>query len=171
MFHFTICAANSAVFDEASKNKELSGMGTTVVAVMVVRGVAVIAHVGDSRAYVFSDEITPVTKDHSLVQFLVDSGKITEEEAKIHPERNIITRAVGILSFVDVDFEIIDIDQNKNILICTDGLNGSVEDNKILEVIKEFGENSPEELIKTAIELGSRDNITAVVLFADGWGE
>ena len=170
LLNSAICAANSAVFDESQKNNELRGMGTTVVAVMIVRGVAVIAHVGDSRAYVFGDDIKPVTKDHSLVQFLVDSGKITEEEAKVHPDRNIITRAVGILSFVDVDFDIVDVDENNNILICTDGLNGAVEDDKILDVIKEFGEDSADALIETAIISGSRDNITAVLLLSDNQG-
>ncbi len=167
LLNSAICAANASIFDEAQKDKTLSGMGTTVVAVMVIRGIAVIAHVGDSRAYLFGEDIKLLTKDHSLVQFLVDSGKITEDEAKIHPDRNIITRAVGILSFVDVDFDIIDVDENSSILVCTDGLNGAVEDDRILEVIKEYGENSPKKLIETAISSGGRDNITAVLLFAN----
>lgn len=171
LLNSAICAANAAIFDESQKDKTLSGMGTTVVAVMVIRGVAVIAHVGDSRAYLFGDDINLITKDHSLVQFLVDSGKITEAEAKVHPDRNIITRAVGILSFVDVDFDIADVNENSNILVCTDGLNGCVEDNKILDIIKENGENSPKKLIETAIASGGRDNITAVLLFADKQGE
>ena len=127
-----------------------------------------VANVGDSRLYLIRDDIRQITKDHSLVQFLVDSGKITEDEAKIHPDRNIITRAVGILSFVDVDFDIVDVNENDNILICTDGLNGAVEDIKILEVINEYGENSPEKLIEAAISAGGRDNITAVVLYNQG---
>ena len=171
LLNSAICAANSAVFDEAQKNKEYSGMGTTVVAVMVIKDIAVVAHVGDSRAYIFNDNITPITKDHSLVQHLLDTGKITEEEAKNHPDRNIITRAVGVLSFVDVDFEYVDVKENDNILICTDGLNGVVEDDEILDVIKKSGENSAEKLIKAAIESGSRDNITAVLLLADNQGE
>ena len=127
LLNSAICAANSAVFDEAQKNRELNGMGTTVVAAIVIKGVAVIAHVGDSRAYLLNDGISCVTKDHSLVQFMVDTGKITQEDAKTHPDRNIITRAVGILSFVDVDFEFIDIEDGNSILLCTDGLNGCVE--------------------------------------------
>lgn len=167
LLNSAICAANASVFDEAQKDKTLSGMGTTVVAVMVIRGIAVIAHVGDSRAYLVRDDIKLVTKDHSLVQYLVDSGKITEDEAKVHPDRNVITRAVGILSFVDVDFDIVDVDEN-SILVCTDGLSGSVENNKILDVIKEFGESSADVLIETAIKSGSRDNITAVLLYNQG---
>ncbi len=171
LLNSAICAANSAVFSEAQKNRELSGMGTTVVAVMVVNGIAVTAHVGDSRAYIFNDTIELVTKDHSLVQYLYDTGKITEEEAKVHPERNIITRAVGILSFVDVDFDLIDIGKEKSILICTDGLSGSLEADEMLEIIKENADSSAEKLVEKAIEAGSRDNITAVLLFADSQGE
>ena len=167
LLNSAICTANAAVFDEAQKDKTLSGMGTTVVAVMVIRGIAVIAHVGDSRAYLVGDDVKLVTKDHSLVQYLVDSGKITEDEAKVHPDRNVITRAVGILSFVDVDFDIVDVDEN-SILVCTDGLSGSVEGSKILEVIKEFGEASADALIEMAIKSGSRDNITAVLLYNQG---
>ncbi len=171
LLNSAICAANSSVFSEAGKNREYSGMGTTVVAVMVVRGIAVIAHVGDSRAYIYDEAVSFVTKDHSLVQFMVDTGKITADEAKNHPDRNIITRAVGILNFVDVEFDVVDVDSSKSILICTDGLNGSVEDDEIIEVIKESGDCSAEKLVETAIKCGSRDNITAVLLVADSQGE
>ncbi len=171
LLNSAICAANSAVFTEAQNDRELSGMGTTVVAVIIISGMAVIAHVGDSRAYVFDDTISLVTKDHSLVQYLLDTGKITEEEAKVHPDRNIITRAVGILSFVDVEFDIVEIGNQKSILICTDGLSGSLEPEEMLEVIKNNADSSAENLVQMAIEAGSRDNITAVLLFADSQGE
>ena len=104
-----INAANSAVFKEAQENIELKGMGTTVVAVLVLGSIAVVAHVGDSRAYLINDEINQITKDHSFVQLLIDTGKITEEEAKVHPDRNVITRAVGIEHVVDVEIDIVDI--------------------------------------------------------------
>lgn len=170
LLNSAICAANSAVFDEAQKNKELSGMGTTVIAVMVIRGIAVIAHVGDSRAYLLNDTIKLLTKDHSLVQFLVDTGKISEDEAKVHPDRNIITRAVGILSFVDVDFDIVDIDDADSLLLCTDGLNGAVEDDVIFTTLKsvDIGVSPVDALISIAIDSGSRDNITAVLLYNQG---
>ena len=171
LLNSAICAANAAVFSEGQKNREFSGMGTTVVAVMVVKGFAVIAHVGDSRAYIYDDNIGLITKDHSLVQYLMDTGKITEEEAKVHPDRNIITRAVGILSFVDVDFDLIELDDNKNILICTDGLCGSLSDNEMLNIIKEYGDSSTEKLVEMAINAGSRDNITVVLMVADSQGE
>ena len=171
LLNSAISAANSAVFTEAQNNREYSGMGTTIVAVMVIKGMAVIAHVGDSRAYVFNDDISLITKDHSLVQYLCDTGKITEEEAKVHPDKNIITRAVGILSFVDVDFDIIELGNDGNVLICTDGLSGVLESDKMLNIIKENADSSAEKLVEGAINAGSLDNITAVVLFADSQGE
>lgn len=171
LLNSAICAANSAVFSEAQSNREYGGMGTTVVAVMIIRGMAVIAHVGDSRAYVFSDDIELITKDHSLVQYLCDTGKITELEAQNHPDRNIITRAVGILSFVDVEFDLTEVGNEKNLLLCTDGLSGSVGADDMFNIIKENAGSSAEKLVEKAIEAGSRDNITAVLLFADVQGE
>ena len=166
-----INAANSAVFKEAQENIELKGMGTTVVAVLVLGSIAVIAHVGDSRAYLINDEINQITKDHSFVQLLIDTGKITEEEAKVHPDRNVITRAVGIEHVVDVEIDIVDINDNDKLLICTDGLNGYVPDADILKIIKEYGDSSTEKLVKTANDAGGRDNVTVVMLVEDVQGE
>lgn len=160
-----INAANSAVFKEAQENYELKGMGTTVVVVLVLNNIAVIAHVGDSRAYILNQEsIKPVTKDHSFVQLLVDTGKITEEEAKVHPDRNVITRAVGIEHVVDVEFDVVDINENEKLLICTDGLNGYVEDVDILKTVNEYGDSSAEKLVETANNSGGRDNVTVVIV-------
>lgn len=166
-----INAANSAVFKEAQENIELKGMGTTVVAVLVLGSIAVVAHVGDSRAYLINDEINQITKDHSYVQLLIDTGKITEEEAKVHPDRNVITRAVGIEHVVDVEIDIVDINDNDKLLICTDGLNGYVPDADILKIIKEYGDSSTEKLVETANNAGGRDNVTVVILTADVQGE
>lgn len=171
LLNSAVCAANSAVFEAASQNRELSGMGTTVVAAVVVGKIVVVAHVGDSRAYLYGSAIKPITKDHSLVQVMVDSGKITEDEAKNHPDRNIITRAVGILSFVDVEFDVVDIGSGESILLCTDGLNGCVEDADIFETVKEYGDSSAEKLVEKAMASGGRDNITVVLLVADNQGE
>lgn len=160
-----INAANSAVFKESQDSYVYKGMGTTVVAVLILNNIAVIAHVGDSRAYIVNDEsIKAVTKDHSFVQLLIDTGKITEEEAKVHPDRNIITRAVGIEHTVDVELDIIDIVDNESLLICTDGLNGYVEDLEILKVINEYGDSSTEKLVETANNAGGRDNVTIVII-------
>lgn len=165
-----INAANSAVFKESQENSELKGMGTTVVAVLVLGNIAVIAHVGDSRAYLINNEIKPITKDHSFVQLLIDTGKITEAEAEFHPDRNVITRAVGIEHVVDVEVDIIDINNNDKLLVCTDGLNGYVPAAEILKVINEYGDSSTEKLVETANDAGGRDNVT-VVIVADVQGE
>ena len=166
-----INAANSAVFKEAQENIELKGMGTTVVAVLVLGNIAVVAHVGDSRAYLINDGINAITKDHSFVQLLIDSGKITEEEAKVHPDRNVITRAVGIEHVVDVEIDIADINDNDKLLICTDGLNGYVPDADILKIIDEYGDSSTEKLVETANNAGGRDNVTVVIIADEVQGE
>lgn len=166
-----INAANLEIFEESVKNTQLRGMGTTIVAVMVLGKMAVVAHVGDSRAYMLNNEIKRITKDHSLVQLLLDTGKITEEMAKVHPERNVITRAIGSENFVDTEIDVVDIKENSTILICTDGLNGYVDDSVILETVNKCGDLSAEKLVETANQAGGRDNVTVVLLVADVQGE
>ena len=166
-----INAANSYVFDESLKDRELKGMGTTIVAVVIVNNIAVVAHVGDSRAYIVNDTIKQITKDHSYVQLLVDNGKITLEEAENHPDKNIITRAIGIEGFVDVDIDIVDIKNEDILLLCTDGLNGYVRDDDILKTVKEYGDSSTEKLVETANLNGGHDNITVVLISSDNQGE
>lgn len=166
-----INAANSYVFDESLKDRELKGMGTTIVAVVIVNNIAVVAHVGDSRAYIVNDTIKQITKDHSYVQLLVDNGKITLEEAEKHPDKNIITRAIGIEGFVDVDVDIVDIKDEDILLLCTDGLNGYVRDDDILKTVKEYGDSSTEKLVETANLNGGHDNITVVLISSDNQGE
>ena len=159
-----INAANSVVFKQSQESYELKGMGTTVVAVLVLGSIGIVAHVGDSRAYLLNNEIKPITKDHSFVQLLIDTGKITEEEAKVHPDRNVITRAVGIEHVVDVEIDIVDINNNDKLLICTDGLNGYVSDADILDIVNEYGDSSTEKLVETANYAGGRDNVTVVIV-------
>ncbi len=166
-----ISAANSAVFKEANDRAGLKGMGTTVVAVVVTDSIAVIAHVGDSRAYILNDEIKQLTKDHSFVQLLIDTGKITEEQAKTHPDRNVITRAVGIEHVVDVEIDVADINETDKLLICTDGLNGYVDDAEILYTVKQYGDSSTEKLVDAANNAGGRDNVTVVMMTAEIQGE
>ena len=161
-----ITAANSDVYDMAMKDESLSGMGTTVVAAIVINGMAYIAHAGDSRAYVIGDNsITQVTRDHSIVQSMIENGEITEEEAKTHPNRNVITRALGVTEKIDIDYNEIQLDTDQSLLICTDGLTNFVENKQILEII---GNNKfyeyPEKLIEKANENGGGDNITVVMM-------
>lgn len=166
-----INAANSYVFDESLKDRDLKGMGTTIVAVVIVNNIAVVAHVGDSRAYIINNTIKQITKDHSFVQLLVDNGRITPEEAENHPDKNIITRAIGIEGFVDVDVDIVDIKDEDILLLCTDGLNGYVKDDDIFKTVKEYGDSSTEKLVETANLNGGHDNITVVLISSDNQGE
>lgn len=159
-------SANAVVFDTASKNESLFGMGTTVVAVLFNIDRVYIASVGDSRAYIISDGIVQITKDHSVVQGMVDRGEITKEEARFHPQKNVITRALGVGNEIYVDFFQEEIDkENDIVLICTDGLTNFVSDSDILDLSKSFSKYEiADELVKTANANGGGDNVTVVTL-------
>ncbi len=160
-----ITASNIKVFEAANKNKDYLGMGTTVVAVVILNGFAAIAHIGDSRAYLISDDIKQITKDHSVVQYLIDVGRITPEQAKTHPDRNVITRAVGVTAEIDVDVDIVPINSGETILICTDGLYEYISDSEMFEIIKNSNEAEPAKLLlDMANEAGGKDNITVVTV-------
>lgn len=160
-----ITAANIKVFETASENKEYFGMGTTVVAVVILNGFAVVAHVGDSRAYFINNDIRQITRDHSVVQYLIDTGRITKEAAKTHPDRNVITRAVGVNIDVDIDVDIIPINEGEIILICSDGLYEYVSENEMFDMIKNPDEDEPaKKLLEMANEAGGKDNITVVTV-------
>lgn len=163
LLNSAISAANSIVYERSNDDFELKGMGTTIVAAIIIDSIAVIAHVGDSRAYIINDSITSVTKDHSLVQLLLDTGKITPAMAKVHPERNVITRAIGAVNFVDVEIDIVDLAQDDILLLCTDGLNGYVEDEDILKIVKENGFECADKLIEAANNAGGHDNVTVAL--------
>lgn len=167
-----VIAANTVVFERAQSEPQYRGMGTTVVAVIVLKSIAVIAHVGDSRAYLLrGGNSSQLTKDHSLVQLMIDNGKITPEEADVHPDKNIITRAVGVVNFVDVEFDVSDINDGDKLLICTDGLSGSVSGEEMINTIKEYSDSSAEKLVEKALLNGSKDNITVVLMSAENQGE
>ena len=160
-----ITAANIKVFETANENKEYFGMGTTVVAVVILNGFAAVAHVGDSRAYFINDDIRQITRDHSVVQYLIDTGRITKEAAKTHPDRNVITRAVGVNPEVDVDVDIIPINEGETILICSDGLYEYVSEKEMFDMIKNPDEDEPaKKLLEMANEAGGKDNITVVTV-------
>ena len=160
-----ITASNIKVFETASENKEYLGMGTTVVAVVILNGFAAVAHVGDSRAYFINDEIKQITRDHSVVQYLIDMGRITKEAARTHPDRNVITRAVGVSPEVDIDVDIIPINEGETILICSDGLYEYISENDMLDMIKNPDEDEPaKKLLEMANEAGGKDNITVVTV-------
>lgn len=161
-----ITAANMAVFDKSQQETDLAGMGTTVVVCVILDGKAHISHVGDSRAYVFSPlRIRQITRDHSYVQRLIEDGKLTEEEARTYPHRNIITRALGVEERLLVDYNEVTLAPEDAILICTDGLSGSVEEGEMLEVIRQSNVyECPDRLVRLANEKGGADNVTVVIL-------
>ena len=161
-----ITAANIEVYDMAYSRPDLKGMGTTVVAVVVRDNVAHIAHAGDSRAYLVNkDGVEQITVDHSLVQNLVDRGEVTKEEAEHHPNKNVITRALGVDKRIDVDFSEIDMQENETLVLCTDGLSNCVNNSEMAEDIKDGQYYAfADRLVKRANKNGGNDNITVVAI-------
>ena len=162
--------ANQRIHDHSRADSSHHGMGTTVTAAYVTEDDVVIAHVGDSRAYLLRDgELTRLTRDHSLVGELVDRGKLTEEEAEIHPQRSVITRALGPEREVQVDTERIAARPGDVFLLCSDGLTSMVREPGLKPVLTEAPtlEEAGRRLIAAANEAGGRDNIT-VILFRLG---
>lgn len=161
-----ISICNRRIFDVSNSDEALSGMGTTITACLIVKDKCVVANVGDSRCYVLqNNELIQVTKDHSLVQQLVDNGTITEAEAYSHPNKNIITRALGTNENVDVDTFSIDINKTKKILLCTDGLSNVVKPTEMLDMINKYdNQKACEELVELSKAKGGRDNISVIVI-------
>lgn len=164
-----VSCANKAVFGAANENPELSGMGTTLVALLITKSLSYWVNVGDSRMYKISENsIEQLTHDHSYVQYLVDIGKITPDEARQSTNRNIITKAVGAESEIEPDIESVDMEgeQDTYFLLCSDGLTNMVSDKDIADIV--FGEGEAEEkvnsLISAANTNGGADNITVVLL-------
>lgn len=158
--------ANESVYKTACEQPDLSGMGTTLVAAVIMGDTANIVHVGDSRAYLVGDgKITRLTNDHSVVQQLVELGQITEEEAKVHPEKNMITRAVGVKEDVEPESTTCKLHKNEAILLCTDGLTNMVDDSEILQITQDNAiEDATEQLLDLAKTRGGTDNITVVII-------
>ncbi len=159
-----VSQANEAVYRRSLQEPEYSGMGTTAVVAVVLDGKGYVVHVGDSRAYRFkAGELNQITKDHSLVQSLVDQGKITQEQAKNHPQKNMITRAVGVTGKVDIDFVSLGDLGSGSILLCSDGLSGLCEQSEMEEILLQTPPNQVcETLVEQANRNGGFDNITVV---------
>ncbi len=165
-----IRGANEELYQMSRNDPELAGMGTTLVLAIVVKNDVFVANVGDSRAYLFYDNIVQqISVDHSAVQELVDSGKISPEEARMHPNKNIITRALGVDSMVDFDHYTYNIFAHDRVLLCSDGLSNYCTDDVLLDIVQK--DVSPteitEKLIAYANDAGGRDNITAVLIQQD----
>lgn len=158
--------ANEQLRKRAREDKALSGMGTTIVAATCIGRYLEVANVGDSRLYVISDEIRQITEDHSLVEEMVRMGGLDKEAARNHPDKNIITRAVGARRDVEVDFFNVELQTGDLVLLCSDGLTNMVDDEMICRILKGDGnlEDRVEELMKTANENGGKDNISVIVI-------
>lgn len=161
-----ISAANVDIFDMAMADPELRGMGTTVVAAIQTGETLYLAHVGDSRAYLADqEELRQITRDHSIVQAMVERGQLTQEEARNHPRKHFITRALGVEDTVVCDFAELTLSAGQRVLICTDGLTNMVDTEEIYRLIwSADAPEVPDLLIHAANMAGGSDNITAVVM-------
>ncbi|MBE7010593.1 MAG: Stp1/IreP family PP2C-type Ser/Thr phosphatase [Ruminococcaceae bacterium] len=164
--------ANRMIYEKSVSEIGCDGMGTTITLCLVFGNYAMIAHVGDSRAYMLrGGALHQITTDHSLVQELLRKGQITPEEAEKHPQKNVITRALGTDTDVDIDIYEFSVCSGDCILLCSDGLSNMLSDNEIKEALmheKEKSENAlAEGLIDLANQKGGYDNITAVILKKD----
>ncbi len=158
-------AANIRVFDKSRESKELNGMGTTVVAVLIIGNTAYFTHAGDSRAYSLSNgEFTQITRDHSIVQSMIENGKLTPDEARFHPRKNVITRALGVEETITPELNVYDLCEGDKLLLCTDGLTNFVDSDTIVSVLESDAEPKAEALVDVANKNGGGDNITAVVI-------
>lgn len=160
--------ANKAVFNKANSDNDYRGMGTTITLAHIDEsGKLTLGHVGDSRAYVLrGDRFVQVSQDHSVVAALIESGTITPAQAEIHPQKSVITRALGIDPLVQIDLSEVELELNDRILLCSDGLTSMVDESNIQRILD--SETNPKdcvnELIKTANEAGGKDNITALII-------
>lgn len=162
-----ITTANCIVYDRGMTDKKLEGMGTTIVAAIIKDGEACIAHVGDSRVYhiVNKNEIQLVTKDHSLVQEMLDLGEITPLEFEHHPRKNIITRAIGVDEKIEIEFNTVKFSEGDAFILCSDGLSGQIQKDEMLRLFCECDFNLlADHYIEIANDNGGVDNITVVVM-------
>lgn len=167
VFEQAVAAANERVYEASLCDPALNGMGTTIVATVVYEDTAYIVNVGDSRLYAYRDTFRQVTVDHSLVEEMVQSGKIQKEEMRTHPNKNIITRALGTNHKVKADCFEIDLDKGDVLLLCSDGLSNMLEDDSIEAIIKEHLDDmkmAGERLVEAANEAGGKDNISVILI-------
>ena len=161
-----VTAANAYIYQRSRENSNLSGMGTTLVLATCIGNEAIVANIGDSRLYLVNDAMTQITRDHSLVEEMVTLGGIDREMARNHPDKNIITRAVGVKEKVAADFFEVDLTKGDKLLLCSDGLTNMLRDEEIYQIIqnnKEL-EQAAKALIDAANENGGRDNIAVVLV-------
>ncbi len=162
--------ANKTVLDTAKSDNRYDSMGTTAVCALPENDKVYIANVGDSRCYMFSDfKCEQISVDHSYVQEMVDKGVLTPEEARIHPNKNLVTRAIGVDRFINVDVFVHTWKKGDRLLLASDGLTGMVDDEKLTEIIcnAKSAKDGVEALVKAANDAGGKDNITSVLIIND----
>lgn len=161
-----IKAANMATWKQAQERPECKGMGTTVVACTCLEDDLLVANVGDSRAYICSDVIQQISVDHSLVEEMVQMGGLDRNKARNHPDKNIITRAVGARSYVDIDLFRVALEPGDTVMLCSDGMTNMVDDDTIRDVIASMDplEDCANKLVKMANDAGGRDNISVILV-------
>lgn len=157
---------NAGLLALAEQNPQLKGMGTTFVGATIVQDCLYVANVGDSRLYIVNQEIVQVTKDHSLVQEMVRMGEMNPAQARIHPDKNIITRAVGAVREIKADFFEVNIRQGDRILLCSDGLTNMLEDREIRRIMcsRRDSVGIVEQLVGAANQNGGKDNISVIII-------
>ena len=164
--------AHRAVWAHVDENPGTSGMGTTAVCALVGDGDVHLANIGDSRAYVISrDEIRRVTKDHSYVQTLIDDGQITEEESRTHPQKNVITKAIGAAHAAEPDTMRLTLDADEHLLLCCDGVMAHLTDEDIKDAVladRDDPQAACQKIVDTANARGGTDNISLIILGAKG---
>lgn len=162
-----MAAANIEIFDRAKAQPQYEGMGTTVVAVIVCGKDAYISHVGDSRLYLYRDNtLRQITRDHSVVQEMIESGQLTEEQARTHPRKHFITRALGVSAMEEGEYDEIELEPNDMLLLCTDGLTNMVDDASLTDLLA--NDANIDILVQSALDGGGTDNITTVLLELNG---
>ena len=157
--------ANRRVYEKSREDENLAGMGTTVVVAVIEGRYLYVANVGDSRLYYYDGTLRQVTMDHSLVEELVRAGELDRAESRNHPQKNIITKAVGVAETVQPDFFMLDIAEGQKILLCSDGLSNMVDDDKLEEIVAQQGDISEQaqECVNEALFYGGLDNIAVVI--------
>lgn len=169
IFRKAISAANDLIRRKAAEIPDMEGMGTTVVAATCLGKFLQVANVGDSRLYVVGKEIRQITRDHSLVEEMVRAGTISQEEARNHPDKNIITRAVGASETVEADYFTVELKEGDLVLMCTDGLTNMLEDEEIRMILggaRDIVEKA-QALVDAANANGGKDNISVVLIEQD----
>ena len=158
--------ANQKLLEKAGESDSYTGMGTTLVAATVKDDAVYVVNVGDSRLYKIGDKIEQITEDHSLVEEMVRMGEISKEQARNHPDKNIITKAMGVSDTVEPDYFDTDLQKGECLLMCSDGLTNMVSDRQIKEIVelRTDLESCAKELIRAANQNGGRDNIAVVLI-------